>query len=577
MDGNFLGESVEQITAAGFLKSRLGSLNCFPPPHKPLFQDDFDANVAELVQMINSKLPSLALQPAADIGHGAASAVRSDEPAVEESAASVSPSAAPAADASESLASQLAAVKLSDYVEAIAEEGYDEVQFLVDADLEDIDEMLAAVKMKRPHEKTFRKWLAAQQSKAAEPSTGDLYVVKASGEVLTLVDIFDRGLNKADCHTVAEAAADGRLQLRKMLVGTKGKAQVLENALVAIQSTRAELEANGAAAAAEIDRQMAALRDVVLGALAERQGLLKGRLATELEARAAALTAQEGAVRERHVGQLRLCEGGVAAMEGDDLTVVRILPEALAELQSQAVELDLSPTCDPALPMELGLERAKSAVVGGIERLGMPQQGADEAWREALRARAAALAEADGARSLTVVQHPTGGGEVVAFEVATFGPQAAALAPTAAVLAAPLLADTALTNDAAIAGNVAVVQRGGDKLPFTARARRAQEAGAVAVIIVHDTSDTPVFFGDSKQLGGDITIPALCVGKADGERLLLGDAAVSFNFGSAADLEIKEIKAKLGAMEASEQAFEVRACGWPRETLGWSLFRAGWK
>ena len=42
MSGNFLGDSVEQITAAGFLKSKLGSLNCFPPPHKLLFQVDFD-------------------------------------------------------------------------------------------------------------------------------------------------------------------------------------------------------------------------------------------------------------------------------------------------------------------------------------------------------------------------------------------------------------------------------------------------------------------------------------------------------------------------------------------------------
>jgi hypothetical protein len=38
MRGNFLGDSVEQITKAGFLKAKLGSLNCFPPPHKPLFQ-----------------------------------------------------------------------------------------------------------------------------------------------------------------------------------------------------------------------------------------------------------------------------------------------------------------------------------------------------------------------------------------------------------------------------------------------------------------------------------------------------------------------------------------------------------
>eukprot|EP01051_Picozoa_sp_SAG22_P007249 SAG22_NODE_503_length_9694_cov_13.573736_5_plen_1203_part_00 len=54
MRGNFLGESVEQITGAGFLKARLGTLNCFPPPHKPLFQVEFDSNAAELVEMIKA-------------------------------------------------------------------------------------------------------------------------------------------------------------------------------------------------------------------------------------------------------------------------------------------------------------------------------------------------------------------------------------------------------------------------------------------------------------------------------------------------------------------------------------------
>jgi hypothetical protein len=38
MRGDFLGTSEDEIDSAGFLKSRLGALNCFPPPHKPLFQ-----------------------------------------------------------------------------------------------------------------------------------------------------------------------------------------------------------------------------------------------------------------------------------------------------------------------------------------------------------------------------------------------------------------------------------------------------------------------------------------------------------------------------------------------------------
>jgi hypothetical protein len=120
----------------------------------------------------------------------------------------------------------------------------------------------------------------------------------------------------------------------------------------------------------------------------------------------------------------------------------------------------------------------------------------------------------------------TVGGEAVAFALAKFGPDAAALAPTAAVPAAPLLADADLTNAAELAGKVAVVRRGGDGVPFHARARRAQQAGAVAVVIINNEGDTPAAYADGGGKAADIAIPALCVGKADGERLLLGGAAV---------------------------------------------------
>lgn len=63
----------------------------------------------------------------------------------------------------DSLAGQLAGVKLSAYVGAIAAEGYEEVQFLIDAEPEEVDELLVAVNMKKPHQRTFRKWLLAQQ------------------------------------------------------------------------------------------------------------------------------------------------------------------------------------------------------------------------------------------------------------------------------------------------------------------------------------------------------------------------------------------------------------------------------
>ena len=55
MQGNFLGDSAEQVTKAGFIKTKM-NMNCLPPPYKPLFQDDFAGNAATLVSQIRASV-----------------------------------------------------------------------------------------------------------------------------------------------------------------------------------------------------------------------------------------------------------------------------------------------------------------------------------------------------------------------------------------------------------------------------------------------------------------------------------------------------------------------------------------
>jgi hypothetical protein len=61
--GNFLGDSVDQVDHASFIKLKL-NMNCLPPPHEPLFQENFSANTAELVKHIRTAFPDLPLAPA---------------------------------------------------------------------------------------------------------------------------------------------------------------------------------------------------------------------------------------------------------------------------------------------------------------------------------------------------------------------------------------------------------------------------------------------------------------------------------------------------------------------------------
>ena len=73
-----------------------------------------------------------------------------------------------------------------------------------------------------------------------------------------------------------------------------------------------------------------------------------------------------------------------------------------------------------------------------------------------------------------------------------------------------------LTNAAAVNGNIALVYRG--TCTFVTKVRNAQNAGAAAVVIVNNVSDTPFGPGDDGT-GGDITIPSVMIGLSDGNTI----------------------------------------------------------
>lgn len=81
------------------------------------------------------------------------------------------------------------------------------------------------------------------------------------------------------------------------------------------------------------------------------------------------------------------------------------------------------------------------------------------------------------------------------------------------VKADPYDACGTLTNATAISGKVALVKRG--TCEFGAKALTAQQAGAVAVIIVNNIPGGPVGMGAGAQ-GGSVTIPVIMISDVDG-------------------------------------------------------------
>mgnify|MGYP003630175202 CR=1 FL=1 len=74
----------------------------------------------------------------------------------------------------------------------------------------------------------------------------------------------------------------------------------------------------------------------------------------------------------------------------------------------------------------------------------------------------------------------------------------------------------ALVNNAAISGNIAVIERG--SCAFVSKVKNAQDAGAIAVLIVNNGIGPPISLGGTED--GTITIPSVMISKEEGTLII---------------------------------------------------------
>ncbi len=79
----------------------------------------------------------------------------------------------------------------------------------------------------------------------------------------------------------------------------------------------------------------------------------------------------------------------------------------------------------------------------------------------------------------------------------------------------PTLGCNALTNAAAINGNIAVIERG--TCFFVDKVKNAQNAGAIGVLMINNVGGNPIIMGGTDNT---INIPAVMISKADGQAIL---------------------------------------------------------
>ena len=103
---------------------------------------------------------------------------------------------------------------------------------------------------------------------------------------------------------------------------------------------------------------------------------------------------------------------------------------------------------------------------------------------------------------------------------ATFGPGLPTTPLTGDVVlvddgsGAPTEGCNALVNGAQISGNIAIVDRG--NCPFVDKVQNAQDAGAIAVIVVNNAGTAPFGMGGTS---GTINIPSIMISQADGNAI----------------------------------------------------------
>ena len=132
-----------------------------------------------------------------------------------------------------------------------------------------------------------------------------------------------------------------------------------------------------------------------------------------------------------------------------------------------------------------------------------------------------------GLENLVTIDPPSSAAGDYGAAGAAFGPAPTPAGVSGAVVVALDPADTAgpsttdgcspLTNAAAVAGNIAVVDRG--SCNFTVKVKNAQNAGAVGVIVVNNVPGDPGLMGGADPT---ITIPSVQVSQADGNTIKAG-------------------------------------------------------
>jgi hypothetical protein len=214
--------------------------------------------------------------------------------------------------------------------------------------------------------------LANAPAPAPAVAEEELFVVKATGDVLSMQQLFERDISKSGTWTVGEAAEALRADIRGALAAAKAQRDSLGAGMQSIELCVRKLHESRSTAEAQIKSTVASVRDglvaSVTAALAARETELMEALSADFRAQQTALESQRESVSARFSGQQRVCEDGAASLERSNLEVVRL---------GQQIQRDIIASHEvlaPVQPVRTGEIEARLQIDVAVEEAALVQR-----------------------------------------------------------------------------------------------------------------------------------------------------------------------------------------------------------
>ena len=194
---------------------------------------------------------------------------------------------------------------------------------------------------------------ASEEGAPASPRTdGEVFVVKATGEILTMAELFDKEIPKSQCWLLAEAAAEARATATEVLSKVQEDGAVYARGLAAIEGQLSELERNRGEIEDQIHEAVAKQLASITSVLRQRETELCVNLRSECDGRKAALDAQHTEVNDQQQSNQRICDAMALASQQNDLEVLRSMNALSGDIAaaSTASVLEIKPAPNGTIP-----------------------------------------------------------------------------------------------------------------------------------------------------------------------------------------------------------------------------------